>query len=408
MTYFGEPPKVGVESAVFLLGTGLSVINSKCVAGGVNVVPEPISRNVIRIVIPKNARFMKAKKLDIDGNPHILIDVHLATPNGISNHLYVEADPADPVCAPNAVASGSPIAFDQETTTLAFNYKVGPPPMFVGLDDKQKAIKLLWIDPTNPAPAKIELCLSFKASDGSLFKIAVDGPLYWNAKDKNYLIETNGLNRLAEQYLAHVGTNVIPLSTSCVEVHALGDATRTGPFATGNALRFQPTDADLKPNPPKKDANPTDAEPKKDPPKKDANPTDAEPKKDPPKKDANPTDAEPKKPSGDPAKKASLNQTPNLKPSTDVVQARYQSPAASSPAIVRANLSGGRTPAATRIAPSKPIRRVPAVKPSTTRASQAESPPPIQAARTDKAAPSATTRKPSRIARLAASILNRQ
>lgn len=242
LTYFGEPPQVGVDSAVFLLGTGFSVNSSKCIAGGVAVGLEPISRNVIRIVVPKNARSIKAKKLDIDGKARTLIDVHIATPNGISNHLYLVAKPADPVCGDVAASVGAPIAFDQTTTTLSFAFRrEGSRNEFAGLGDAQTPILLRWLDPTNP-PTKIKICLNFKRADGSPFQLAECGPLYLNPKDRGYAIGLNDLNRLAEDYLQKIGDDPIPLSTCRVEVRSIGETLDREPFATGNSLRFLPTE----------------------------------------------------------------------------------------------------------------------------------------------------------------------
>ena len=180
LAWYGEHPQEGQNSTIFLLGRGFNVFETRVVAGGVNV-PDAqkrlVSRNVMEIVIPANARVYKHYRVDPhsaqaahttgmpnpdptralnpdptrppnpnpgqpinhpgvagfnslrphnpagdrrDLNPDpdrplnpdptrplnpdptkpkqqpcgwAIIDVHIATPNGISNHLYVETDP---------------------------------------------------------------------------------------------------------------------------------------------------------------------------------------------------------------------------------------------------------------------------------------------------------------------------
>ena len=131
VAWYGEPVKEGVPSSIFLLGRGFSVFETQVVAGGVNI-PETqkrlISRNVLQIIIPRSARAVAVCCTDEDddgdheadgeaageGEPardgakpgkkkhpkskgpqcaRAVIDVHVATPNGISNHLIVDVTP---------------------------------------------------------------------------------------------------------------------------------------------------------------------------------------------------------------------------------------------------------------------------------------------------------------------------
>jgi hypothetical protein len=180
LAWYGEHPQEGQNSTIFLLGRGFSVFETRVVAGGVDV-PDAqkrlVSRNVMEIVIPSNARIYKhyctdshsAQTTPTSGVPNpdpllplnpdptrplnpnpgqplnppdpadpesldpsrprnptwgslnpdprlrlnpdpsrplnpdptkakkqpcgwAIIDVHIATPNGISNHMYVETD----------------------------------------------------------------------------------------------------------------------------------------------------------------------------------------------------------------------------------------------------------------------------------------------------------------------------
>ena len=62
LTWFGEPPVIGKASDVFLLGKGFSVMESQVIAGGVKATFDLISRNVIRVTIPKDARTVEVKQ----------------------------------------------------------------------------------------------------------------------------------------------------------------------------------------------------------------------------------------------------------------------------------------------------------------------------------------------------------
>lgn len=98
--WYGEPPKEGTASAIYLLGTNFSVHEFDVIAGGVSATEVKLmSRNVMKITISDKAR----SKQTNDGRA--IFDVHTASPNGISNHLFVEVDrPAPAVKADPAPA----------------------------------------------------------------------------------------------------------------------------------------------------------------------------------------------------------------------------------------------------------------------------------------------------------------
>jgi len=112
LAWYGEPPIAGADSSIFILGTGFTVQEMRVIAGGQTLDAragfELLSRNVMRIVIPKtavasvtNAELPKeelhlAKNRDELGavdRRRKVIDVHVASPNGVSNHLLVEVRP---------------------------------------------------------------------------------------------------------------------------------------------------------------------------------------------------------------------------------------------------------------------------------------------------------------------------
>ena len=80
----------GEASTIFLEGTNFSVHDTHVIAGGRDAVSVLVSRNVLEVTIAKDAAPMPAA----NGNP--LLDITVATPNGISNHLLIPMGYSDP------------------------------------------------------------------------------------------------------------------------------------------------------------------------------------------------------------------------------------------------------------------------------------------------------------------------
>jgi len=79
--YYGEPGAKGKDFSVALVGEHFSVTDTQVIAGNLLLTPDQVnllSRQVVLITIPAAAI--------TDGNN---IDVHVATPYGVSNHLNV-------------------------------------------------------------------------------------------------------------------------------------------------------------------------------------------------------------------------------------------------------------------------------------------------------------------------------
>lgn len=79
--FYGEPGHTeGADSVVYLLGNHFSVNNTKVLAGNREAKVQLLSRRVAQVTIPKDAA--------IDG-AHV--DIHVATPYGVSGHLKLHA-----------------------------------------------------------------------------------------------------------------------------------------------------------------------------------------------------------------------------------------------------------------------------------------------------------------------------
>jgi hypothetical protein len=82
--WHGKPPEPGEESTVFVEGNNFSVHDTHVIAGGKLAKSVLISRHVLEVTIAKEA----TPTPSIDGDP--LLDINVATPNGVSNHLLIK------------------------------------------------------------------------------------------------------------------------------------------------------------------------------------------------------------------------------------------------------------------------------------------------------------------------------
>ncbi|MFM8478467.1 MAG: hypothetical protein ACKOEO_22000, partial [Planctomycetaceae bacterium] len=94
--WFGEPGvKEGRDTRVFLIGSNFSVTGTKVIAGNQGVDHVLLSREVMEITIPAAAlsTLVDRKKE---------IDIHVATPYGVSQHLHIPFEEAEKPPAPAA------------------------------------------------------------------------------------------------------------------------------------------------------------------------------------------------------------------------------------------------------------------------------------------------------------------
>src|SRR5262249_22310963 len=88
--WHGRPPEQGVESTLFLEGRNFSVHDTHVIAGGKPARSTLVSRHLLEVTIPCDA----APTPSAEGNP--LLDINVATPNGVSNHLLIRMFAPDP------------------------------------------------------------------------------------------------------------------------------------------------------------------------------------------------------------------------------------------------------------------------------------------------------------------------
>ncbi|MBT6155823.1 MAG: hypothetical protein HOK71_21560 [Planctomycetaceae bacterium] len=113
--FYGEP---GIDqtkdTVLFLVGDNFSVHETKVVAGGKDVKPTLLSRQVIQVKIPKGTTTIDQKK-----NGGKFIDVHVATPYGVSTHLKI---PVFKSAKPSSASSTTGFKWSPETVVMHHGY----------------------------------------------------------------------------------------------------------------------------------------------------------------------------------------------------------------------------------------------------------------------------------------------
>ena len=99
LAWHGRPPREGEESTILLEGKNFSVHDTHVIAGGKPAEAVLVSRNVMQVTIAKDATSTPSES----GCP--LLDINVATPNGVSNHLLIRMEPPDPDRKPTRTAA---------------------------------------------------------------------------------------------------------------------------------------------------------------------------------------------------------------------------------------------------------------------------------------------------------------
>jgi hypothetical protein len=87
--WHGKPPEEGQETTLFLEGMNFSIHDTHVIAGGKHVSAVLVSRQLLEVTIPKDA----CPTPNAQGTS--LLDINVATPNGVSNHLLIKMQPPD-------------------------------------------------------------------------------------------------------------------------------------------------------------------------------------------------------------------------------------------------------------------------------------------------------------------------
>lgn len=123
--FYGEP---GINpngmTEMFLVGDGFSVHDTRVIAGNREVEFELISRQLMRVQLPGPLLTLKENNMHAPGDDadHRVVDVHIATPYGVSSHLMIPVAPlgqaTQPAAAPLdiAFANNSILRYAYKTT----------------------------------------------------------------------------------------------------------------------------------------------------------------------------------------------------------------------------------------------------------------------------------------------------
>jgi hypothetical protein len=90
LSWHGKPPTKNEESTLFLEGRNFSVHDTHVIAGGKVASSVLVSRNLLQVTIGKDS------SPTTSGCDNPLLDVNVATPNGVSNHLLIPMVCPDP------------------------------------------------------------------------------------------------------------------------------------------------------------------------------------------------------------------------------------------------------------------------------------------------------------------------
>jgi hypothetical protein len=82
--WHGRPPEEGQESTLFLEGKNFSIHDTHVIAGGKVAPAVLVSRQLLEVTIPKDACPTASE------SGSALLDINVATPSGVSNHLLIK------------------------------------------------------------------------------------------------------------------------------------------------------------------------------------------------------------------------------------------------------------------------------------------------------------------------------
>jgi hypothetical protein len=152
-------------TTLFLVGDRFSVHETKVIAGGRCVPFSLLSRQIMQVTVPYNVNAMPYKS---DGAVKRVVDVHVATPYGVSSHLLIPV--VEPPQPPTAAAAAEPKPL--------FSWKAGAAvakvcfdcnsiiEQFVFQDPFKAIVKSNASLPRDMLPLKVRVALQIKTAKG--------------------------------------------------------------------------------------------------------------------------------------------------------------------------------------------------------------------------------------------------
>jgi len=142
LSWHGKPPTREEESTLFLEGRNFSVHDTHVIAGGKVATSVLVSRNLLQVTIGKDA------SPTTSGDAIPLLDINVATPNGVSNHLLIPMSSADPHSKHDSVGKAENPLKPQVPDTRRFSAgqktSAGPRESPVAPKNPRNAIQLFY------------------------------------------------------------------------------------------------------------------------------------------------------------------------------------------------------------------------------------------------------------------------
>ncbi|MEQ1829162.1 MAG: hypothetical protein ABL921_24580 [Pirellula sp.] len=184
-------------TTLYLIGKGFSVHSTQLTAGGRNLPFNLISRQVMQVEVPPGVQMLQRTQ-EGDGRFDQVVDIHLATPYGVSGHLLVNVAKAG---AATRNSGGGQIAWRQgarlglnATITVSGTAKtVTVSPYFNATPD----IFNIDVPQVSPLPSTITAKLFVHASDGTFVGIFNSPSLNFDGANSSIYATGNELNSIA-------------------------------------------------------------------------------------------------------------------------------------------------------------------------------------------------------------------
>jgi hypothetical protein len=193
----GNPTDATLSQSAFLIyGKHFSILETKVVAGG-RYVQDPdveiLSREVMRVKIPKDVQNTQVK---FTGGSRPFIEVHVATPNGISNRILIPV--VTPAAAPPVAAPVAEYAFKDTTITVRWKWDNDQPKFIEAVSVSNWSIDRQIL--TGLTPNALTFGLTFANPDPNGKGIEFKTPKLENGKDSpRFKLGAPGINDLGKE-----------------------------------------------------------------------------------------------------------------------------------------------------------------------------------------------------------------
>ncbi len=211
--WYGSPGiNPNATTTLYLIGKGFSVHSTQLIAGGRNVPFNLISRQVMSVEIPTGVQVLK-KSQDAESDTRFdeVVDIHLATPYGVSSHLLV------PVAKAGASLQSSGGQLSWRTGALLNMFATVPKPTSgdpvanISTFFKSSSPALLIdVPPTSPLPSTLTLVFEVRAADGTFLGALPLTTAAFDPRENTIFISADALKNLVGTDAGGLGGKIKP------------------------------------------------------------------------------------------------------------------------------------------------------------------------------------------------------